>query len=419
MNNDFLKCFRLALLSAAISGCRSYNRAEDIDWARLSEVREPVIVLTSPGDAAKLALIGNPELNGLRLKAAGAADIAKETGWWEDPELDFDILRIIESADHPFLGGANLKFTVPLSGANKASAKAAEAYHEAWLQKIRAQELDIATEAEKTAIALYFNRMKTEALASYEKDPGIIRAGRSAERLYLAGEYTLIDLNGVKRQEHAREHEKMTLESEKTDLENKFRSLAGLHPKTLVKISFTLPHNRNAELKEVDMLSLTSHPVVKAALAELEHTESELKTEILKQYPELKIGPAAGNEEGNDRIGVVAGITLPLWNRNRKAIAEAEAGRNEARLSAINVWKSLALESNAAFAKTEKLLNHPPAPRGESKYADRLLEAGEMTPVDYLSARDEILRQSLDEISWQAAVADGLTELRRYASSTR
>ncbi|MBO7207454.1 MAG: hypothetical protein J6W10_07555, partial [Kiritimatiellae bacterium] len=98
--------------------------------------------------------------------------------------------------------------------------------------------------------------------------------------------------------------------------------------------------------------------------------------------------------------------------------AEAEANRNEARLSAINIWKSLALESNAAFVKAEKLLNHPPAPVGESKYADRLLEAGEMTPIDYLSTRDEILKQSLDEISWHASIATSITELSKYTTET-
>lgn len=418
MNKEFYKYVFFALLSIAISGCKSYEKSEDINWTELSEVKNPSVVLNSPDDAAKLALVGNLELNELRLKAASAANIAKETGWWEDPELDFDILRIIESANHPFLGGANLKFTIPLSGVNKASKKAAEAYHDVELQKIKVQELDVAIEAKKTIIAIYYNQMKIKALESYEKDAGIIRATKSAERLYKAGEYTLINLNSVKRQEHAREHERMELEDEKTELENKFRALAGLHPKTHITLSFSLPHNKDIKLKKIDILSLTSHPAVKTALAKLEHTELELKTEILKQYPELKIGPLAGNEEGKDRIGVVAGITLPLWNRNRKGIAEAEANRNEARLSAINTWKSLALESNAAFLKAEKLLNHPPAPVGESKYADRLLEAGEMTPIDYLSTRDEILKQSLDEISWRASIASSITELSKYTTET-
>ena len=407
-----------AALVAVLGGCKAYKPLERIDWDERVKSAKIKVRISSLEDAEKLALIGNTTLNQMRCEAAGADEVIKETGWWEDPELDFDILRIIESADHPFLGGANLKFTIPLSGVNKASKKAAEAYHEVELQKIKAQELDVAIEAKKTIIAIYYNQMKIKTLESYEKDAGIIRATKSAERLYKAGEYTLINLNSVKRQEHAREHERMELEDEKTELENKFRVLAGLHPKTHIKLSFSLPHDKDIKLKEIDILSLTSHPIVKTALAKLEHTELELKTEILKQYPELKIGPLAGNEEGKDRIGVVAGITLPLWNRNRKEIAEAEANRNEARLSAINIWKSLALESNAAFLKAEKLLNHPPAPVGESKYADRLLEAGEMTPIDYLSTRDEILKQSLDEISWRASIATSITELSKFTTET-
>ena len=81
MNKEFYKYVFFALLPIAISGCKSYEKAEDINWAELSQAKKPSVVLTSPDDAAKLALVGNLELNELRLKAASAANIAKETGW--------------------------------------------------------------------------------------------------------------------------------------------------------------------------------------------------------------------------------------------------------------------------------------------------------------------------------------------------
>lgn len=414
MKPDAMTILTIAALAITFSGCKSYEKAAPVDWAEESRLENPVITLSSPEDAARLALVGNPELNMMRLEAAGKANIAKETGWWEDPELDFDILRIIESADHPFLGGANVKFTIPLSGVNKATKKAAEAYHAVELEKIKAAERRIAAKAETTAVAIYFKRKKAETLAAYENDANIKRAAASAEKLHRAGEYTLIDLNGVRRHKHAREHERMDLENGIEELENSFRSLAGLHPETRIAISFSLPSPGTRGIEKPDMISLTAHPEVKTVLAELERSEAELETEILRQYPELKIGPLAGNEEGNDRVGMVAGITLPLWNRNRKAIAESEAERDGKRLNVVNVWRNLALTADAAYAKCARLLNHPPPPPGEAKYAERLLDAGEMSPIEYLSTREEILRQNLEEISWQAAVAEAMTELDRY-----
>ena len=404
----------LPFLFVSLAGCKAYEPAETIDWTRESGTNEMSVALRSPDDAASLALVGNLRLNMQRLKAAGAANIAKETGWWEDPELDFDILRIIESSENPFLGGANVKFTIPLSGAPKAARKAAEAFHAAELQRIKAAEKIVSAEAKRIALALCFNRKKIDMLEAYKKDADILLAVSSAEKLHQAGEYTLVDFNGIKRQEHAREHERMELEDEREELENAFRSLAGLHPETKIRIMFAPPAPPAAKPAAPDILSLAGHVEVKAALADLECSEAELKTEILKQYPELKIGPLAGNEEGKDRIGVVAGITLPLWNRNRKAIAEAESARDEARLGAVDTWKNLAMEAYAVHARLVKLLNHPPPPAGEAEYAKKLFSAGELSPLDYLAAREAILTVDLENVSWESAVAAANAELEKY-----
>lgn len=418
MKTENAVIFALAACAAALAGCRSYEPAAAPDWEEGARLRTPRVTFASPKDAARLALAGNPELNAMRLRCAGAANVAKETGWWEDPELDFDLLRIVEPSTHPFLGGAGMKFTIPLSGSNRTAAKAAEAYHLAQAEKIRAAEKTIAAEAEKAALAIHYNREKAKTVEAHEKDAGVKRATRSAERLHAAGECTLADLNSVKRAEHARRHLRMKLDEERQELENSLRSLAGLHPGTRIETAFSVAPPANGRVAAPDILSLTAHPAVKAALAELERSEAELETEIRRQYPDLKIGPLAGSEEGKGRIGVVAGVTLPLWNRNRKAIAEAEAARGEARLDALNTWRNLALEAGAAHAKIANLLKHRPAPPGETKCIERLLDAGEMTPVEYLSTREEILTLALEEISWEAAVAQARADAARFTVET-
>ena len=66
-----------------------------------------------------MARIGNPGVNELRLKCAGSDRVARETGWWDDPEFDLDLNRIVRSSQHPFLMGSSLTFAIPLSGAPK------------------------------------------------------------------------------------------------------------------------------------------------------------------------------------------------------------------------------------------------------------------------------------------------------------
>ncbi|MGH7105407.1 MAG: TolC family protein, partial [Acetobacteraceae bacterium] len=85
------------------------------------------------------------------------------------------------------------------------------------------------------------------------------------------------------------------------------------------------PSREQALLDRTDVL---------AALADYEASDSALRLEIAKQYPDLDIGPGfshgytAGELENSLTIGV--SLTLPLLNHNQGPIAEATARRREA-----------------------------------------------------------------------------------------
>jgi outer membrane protein TolC len=163
-----------------------------------------------------------------------------------------------------------------------------------------------------------------------------------------------------------------------------------------------------------DPLELVRHPKVEAALVRLGGTEKSLEAEIRRQYPNLKLGPAYSNEEGLDRFGLIAGISIPLWNRNREGIAEAEGKRDETRLAAIDVWRELVCDAAAAHAHLVNLLAHPPVPSSERMQADKLADAGELTPLDYLAVREQIFDMKLDEANWKRDVALAAAELQRF-----
>ena len=405
----------MALLAAGIlCGCRSYE-PKPIDWNEeanagvTNEVR-----IASLDDAVTLALIGNRELNALRLKSANSAKAAQDSGWWAAPELDFDLMRIINPSEHPFLGGASIAFTIPLSGATAIAAKADELYAQADIAEIKAAERDTGAEARHAAIRLAALRRRAALLSEHDSDERIVRARENVGKLHEAGEVSASELAGVQRQKHIRHHALMETEREIAETEIAFLRILGLRPGT--KISLTLPLRDRPSMPSGadDPLDLVRHPKVEAALARLGGTEKSLEAEIRRQYPDLKLGPAYANEEGLDRFGLIAGISIPLWNRNRKGIAEAEGTRDEARLAAIDMWRSLVCDAATARVHLSNLLMHPPVPANEREQTDKLADAGELTPLDYLAVREQIFDLRLDELNWRRDVALAAAELQRF-----
>ncbi len=411
--------FTTALACIHLSGCRSYKPLPGIDWQEQLGNKPSSVTITSPADAAALASVGNANLNLMRLRAAGAKDVAVQTGWWEDPELDFDLMRIVNPSDNPFLGGAGFTFTIPVSSANKAAKKAAEAYHLAELSSITAAETEISADAEKSILALAFTAEEKALLEEFDRNGQITQAINNIRALQSTGEYSLSQLNGIMRKIHERKHMLIEMENSRCELEREFKLLAGLKGDVDIKISFK-PYKTNSSLPEApDPIRLASHPAVKAALAKIDLSEAELLSEIRKQYPDLKIGPAFGNEEGSDRIGLLAGARIPAWNRNRQAIAQAQAHRDEAREEAVGTWYEINIKAYQAWAALANLLSHPPSPAQdadgvEEKLSESLLEAGEISPLEYISIREEILIQSLEEIRWRKAVALAEAELKKF-----
>lgn len=420
INAIYVKTFCLtAFTAAAAAGCRSYE-ASPIDWK--AEARSGVtnvIRISSLEDAAELALVGNRELNAMRLKAGGSDKVAKATGWWEDPELDFDLMRIVNPSDNPFLGGGSIAFTIPLSGALALDEKAAEAYAEADAADIRAAESDVAAEARKSAIRLHALRRRGRMLVDWSRDERSERARRNVERLHDAGEVSATDLAGLRRRMHTLRHEIMENAKETTAAEIAFLRLLGLRPGCRIELSLADVKDAVKPSRNDDPLELVNHPKVVAALVRLGGTEHALHAEIRRQYPDLKLGPAYVNEEGLDRFGLVAGISIPLWNRNRKGIAEAEAARDEARLAAIDAWRTLVCDAAEARANLSQLLEHPPVPSSEREHADRLADAGELTPLEYLAVREEIMEFELADVDWRRDVALAVAEIDRLKTDCK
>jgi len=69
---------------------------------------------------------------------------------------------------------------------------------------------------------------------------------------------------------------------------------------------------------------------VRSAVIGYSQAEQALRQEVIRQYPDVRVGPGYTWDHGVKRLQLNLSLTLPLLNRNQGAIAEAQARRVEA-----------------------------------------------------------------------------------------
>ena len=169
-----------------------------------------------------------------------------------------------------------------------------------------------------------------------------------------------------------------------------------------------------------DPLALVGHPEVQAALAQWEASEADLRTEIRRQYPDLELGPAFDREEGENKLGLTLGLRLPLWNRNRAAIATAEGNREVARQACIAAWQEVVRQAASAAERLALLQAAAPvgAPARDADFA-ALYAAGERTELELLERADDTLAQALAEIDRRAEILELTLTLAQLRALSR
>ena len=406
-------------LLAALAGCRAYEPSP-VDWTGAVEtwLKTGELKFASLDDVGRVAVVGNMGLNRLRLRQASSEKAARATGWWDDPEADVDLLRVVNPTDNPIAGGVSLSLTIPLSGVKGLERKTAEAYSAADAADIIVAERETIVAARSAAVRFLSAGETVRTLRAFDSDPRIVSAWAAAKRLSEVGELSKTDAASARMRQHQRLHRLRDVENEADAAEQTLRQLLGVAPD--VKLTFARTDLRTSDsvvsniLEKVTPLDYVRHPRVQAALCRLEGGEAALETEIRRQYPDLKIGPAYSREEGLDRLGIVASVTLPLWNRNRKGIAEAEGTRDEAKQEAIRIWREVVQEAAAARRTLERLRNHPAMSVHDIGDADALFDAGEITPLDYLVVREALLDGELAEIAWRRDLRLAEENLGKY-----
>jgi outer membrane protein, heavy metal efflux system len=358
------RCVLLILCPLAALGCQAYApQPLDLRGHRLAvdgrEASSPEVVAYArrlaaaaalapfdPADGLSLdeaevvALFFNAHLRTARLKAQVPLAGAAEAGRWEDPELRVDAERIIDSVEHPWVLGGVLNLTLPLSG--RLRAEKGKALAQAGVEQARVVLEEQKVLAELRAAWLEWSAAREQAELTRSTLKELDEFVATAEKLRAAGELDPLDARLFRIERLTRAGRLQTLEAETVGSEIELKARLGLSSAAAVKLVPSLGLMRRQVPATQQAADLAEHhPRVQVARADYEAAERALRLEIRKQYPDLSIGGGFANDEGDERVLGGIGVPLPLWNANRRAIAEARAARDAARAAAEGEYEQL------------------------------------------------------------------------------
>ena len=154
-------------------------------------------------------------------------------------------------------------------------------------------------------------------------------------------------------------------------------------------------------LGDIQKAGLLHRADVRRSLLEYAADEAALQLEIAKQRPDIQLNPGYNFDEGHHKITFGPGFDIPVFNRNKGPIAEAEARRAEAeaRFNAVQAQ---------AIGEMETALARYNGARAELNDADRTLIAIETTRIAAMQravAAGEEDRLALSGVRIEGAVA--------------
>lgn len=171
---------------------------------------------------------------------------------------------------------------------------------------------------------------------------------------------------------------------------------------TLPPIDTTLPDTPvNLPLNDVQQAGLLHRADVRRSLLEYAADEADLRLEIAKQRPDIQLNPNYTFDEGHHQITFGPTLDIPVFNRNKGPIAEAEARRAEAEA------KFDALQADAIGQMSTALAAYNGA-RAELDDADGALatiQNTRLTAVERAMAAGEEDRLAVSGVRVEAAVA--------------
>jgi len=246
---------------------------------------------------------------------------------------------------------------IPIETAGKRGARLARARAAAEAARIRFEEAGwrIYSGVRSTMVRHIISRRRLEALRTEEE--ALNEVVRLLERRLEAGQVSaiVVDAARVRLSESAlaaRSAEGAVAESRAALASAVGVPTCALDGVTLSEAAFDeLPAVGAGWPSSLRRTGLTSRLDLRRALVDYAVAEAALRLEVARQYPNIRLGPGYAYDQGQNEYSLGLSVTLPILNRNRGPIAEAEAGRKTSAASFLALQAEVTGEISEALAR--------------------------------------------------------------------
>ncbi len=343
------------IITALMAGCATYQpkpiapdqAAAEFETRSLGDLglkeflhqnlKQEVITWPLPSwDVAMLTLVAfyyHPDMDVARADLAVARAGVITAGGRPNPVAGFTPQYDVNSAGiSPWTLGFNLDIPIETAGKRGYRIAQANALSDASRFKLASVAWQVRSRVRKSLIELYAGReretMLTKQFDAQEHFTNML------EQRFSRG---MIALPLITDARIARDKTRLALDDAKRQTTEAIAALAdslGLPGRALddahYSFDFIGTFPKDFPSDEMRRQALLSRPDILSALAEYAASESTLRLEIAKQYPDIQIGPGYTWDQGQNKWSIGFSLTLPLLNRNEGPIAEAEARRQQA-----------------------------------------------------------------------------------------
>ena len=270
------------------------------------------------------------------------------------------------------------------------------------------------------AFVLALQARELEELARFEQE--IARSLAEFEQRRLdAGAGTLVDLNLARAAEgRAQRQVELAIASE-TAARATVAERIGLSPADLPRLGGALPESwpSASPLEDLESRALDQRQDLAALKIEIEATAARLRLEQSLVAPNLVLGVATGREADREDLDtVLAGVTIPLFNRNQGGIATARANQESAAadlaLATLSLRREVATAASRYQATTRALAVFRETVAGtldenlelvQKSFASGKLRASEVLVFrrEFVDSRRELIEAAAD--AWLARIA--------------
>jgi cobalt-zinc-cadmium efflux system outer membrane protein len=321
---------------------------------------EPAVPVLTLAHAQAIALVYNPQLRLARARADVTLAAADNAGFWDDPALELDIGRVLDTAQSPWKLAGALAITLPISGRLSAAKALTSAEHHAQLETIAQQEWQVRIQTRRNWDSLgAASALKSEIISYLAAVDSVLELVTTMES---AGEISRAQrgLFAIERATQQLALANVTIQIKTAELE--LKQTLGLPPSSTITFSSPdlWPTQPQPDITQSNITQLTqltpqhlalTSPALRVAAAHYQAAERALALEIREQYPDLTLAPGAGRDQGEDELTLGISLPLPTLNRNREAIARATAQRELAATTVQTTLEATVMDHSRASTR--------------------------------------------------------------------